>query len=133
MSSPEAEPEAVVRELLAAFSAADFERMKAVLAPDLLAYVTNQAGGADEIRGRDAYLGRIEAMDLPAVRFSVALTQSPVIAGDGLVLAMVEVRASKGERRLHNFAAHLMRVAGGAITEWRMVEAKPAESDAFWS
>jgi len=91
MSSSEAEPEAVVRELLAAFSAADFERMKAVLAPDLLAYVTNQAGGADEIR------------------------------------------ASKGERRLHNFAAHLMRVAGGAITEWRMVEAKPAESDAFWS
>ena len=86
MSSSEAEPEAVVKELLAAFSAADFTRMKAVLAPDLLAFITNDAGGEDEVRGRDAYLGRIEAMDLPAVRFSVELTQSPVIVGEGLVL-----------------------------------------------
>jgi ketosteroid isomerase-like protein len=133
MSSAEAEPEAVVIQLLAAFSAADFERMEAVLAPDLLAFITNEAGGEDEVRGRDAYLARIEAMDLPAVRFSVELTQSPVIVGEGLVLAMVEVRAARGDRRLHNYAAHLMRVAGGEITEWRMVEAKPAESDAFWS
>ena len=133
MSHPEAGPAAVVSELLAAFSAADFERMRAVMAPEMLAFVTNEEGGEDEVRGRDAYLARIEAMDLPAVRFSVELTQSPVIVGEGLVLAMVEVRAEKGERRLHNYAAHLTRVAGGVITEWRMVEAKPAESDAFWS
>ena len=25
------------------------------------------------------------------------------------------------------------RVADGAITEWRMADAKPAESDAFWA
>ena len=133
MSSSEAEPEAVIKELLAAFSAADFTRMKAVLAPDLLAFVTNESGGEDEVRGRDAYLARIEAMDLPGVRFSVELTQAPVIVGEGLVLAMVEVRAAKDDRRLHNYAAHLMRAAGGAITEWRMVEAKPSESDRFWS
>jgi len=133
MSSPESEPAAVVSELLAAFSAADFDRMRTTMAPDMLAFVTNEEGGEDEVRGRDAYLARIEAMDLPAVRFSVGLTQSPVTVGDGLVLAMVEVRAQKGERQLHNYAAHLLRVAGGVITEWRMVEAKPAESDAFWS
>ena len=133
MSSPEAEPAAIARELLEAFSAADFGRMRAVLAPDLLAFVTNDEGGEDEVRGRDEYLGRIEAMDLPAVRFSVELTQSPVVVEDGVVLVMVEVRAHKGERRLHNYAAHLMRTADGVITEWRMVEAKPAESDRFWA
>ena len=133
MSRPEAEPAAVVRELLAAFSAADFERMRAVMAPDMLAFITNEAGTEDEVRGRDEYLARVEAMDLPDVRFSVELTQSPVIVGEGLVLAMVEVRAEKGERQLHNYAAHLLRVAGSVITEWRMVEAKPAQSDAFWS
>ena len=133
MSSPGNEPAAVVSELLAAFSAADFDRMRAVMAPDVLALITNEQGGEDVVRGRDAYLDRIAAMDLPSVDFSVELTQSPVVVGDGLVLVMVEVRAQKGERRLHNYAAHLMRVADGAISEWRMVDAKPAESDAFWS
>ena len=45
---------------------------------------------------------------------------------------MVEIRAHRGDRSLHNFAAHLLRVAGGRVAEWRMVDAKPAESDAFW-
>ena len=52
---------------------------------------------------------------------------------DGTVLAMVEVQAAKSGRTLHNFAAHLLHVANDQITEWWMVEAKPAESDRFWS
>jgi hypothetical protein len=72
-------------------------------------------------------------MDLPAARFSVELTQSPVAVDADRVLIMVEVRAVRGSRRLHNFAAHLLRVAGGSIEEWTMVDAKPAESDRFWS
>ena len=49
------------------------------------------------------------------------------------VLLMVEVRAERGGRRLHNFAGHLLRIDGGRIAEWWMVDAKPAESDEFWS
>ena len=46
---------------------------------------------------------------------------------------MVAVHAERGDRTLENYAAHLLRVEDGAITEWRMVDAKPAESDAFWA
>ena len=46
---------------------------------------------------------------------------------------MVEIRAERGGRTLHNFAALLLRVADGRISEWWMADAKPAESDAFWS
>jgi hypothetical protein len=44
-------------------------------------------------------------------------------------------RASAGvqRRRLDNFAAHVLRVADGRVTEWRMADAKPAESDRFWA
>ena len=49
------------------------------------------------------------------------------------VLVMVEVCARRGRRSLHNFAAHLLRIANGRIADWRMVDAKPSESDAFWS
>jgi ketosteroid isomerase-like protein len=124
---------AVVERFLAAFSAADFGAMREALAPDLVAWVTNSEGTMDRVEGREEYLGRIEAMDLPAVRFRVELTQRPVAIDADRVLAMVEVRAERGSRTLHNFAAHLPRLEDGRIAEWWMVDAKPAESDAFWA
>lgn len=119
--------------LLKAFSAADFEAMRSMLAEDLVAFITTAEGGLDRIKGREEYLSRVEAMDLPSARFSVELTQAPVAVDSEQVLIMVEVRAQRDGRSLHNFAAHLLRVAGGRVTEWRMVEAKPAESDEFWA
>jgi ketosteroid isomerase-like protein len=127
------EADRVTRDFLAAFSAADFDAMRALLAPGLTAYVTNADGGMDVVKGRDAYLDRVEAMDLPAAKFRVELTQPPVDAGGGQVLAMVAVHAERGDRALENYAAHLLRIEDGAITEWRMADAKPAESDAFWA
>ena len=127
------ETAAVAERLLDAFSVADLEAMRALLAEDLVAYVTNAEGGMDRVEGREGYLGRVAAMDLPSVRFSVELTQPPVAVDAEQVLLMVEIRADRGDRSLHNFAAHLLRVTGGRVAEWRMVDAKPAESDAFWS
>jgi ketosteroid isomerase-like protein len=60
------------------------------------------------------------------------LAASTSIASDQ-VLVMVEIHARRGDRSLHNFAADLVRVSDGRITELRMVDAKPADSDAFWS
>ena len=123
----------IAEDLLKAFSAADFDAMRSLLAEDLVAFITNAEGGLDRIEGREEYLSRVEAMDLPSARFSVELTQAPVAVDSDQVLVMVEVRAERGGRSLHNFAAHLLRIADGRVTEWRMVEAKPAESDEFWS
>jgi ketosteroid isomerase-like protein len=127
------EPSDVARKFLDAFSAADFEAMRALLAKDLVAYITNADGGMDKVEDREAYLHRLEAMDLPSARFSVELTQPPVTVDPDRVLVMVEIRARREGRSLHNFAAHLLGVVDGPITDWRMVDAKPAESDAFWS
>jgi ketosteroid isomerase-like protein len=127
------EADETIRRFIAAFSAADFDGMRELLAPALTAYVTNVEGGVDVVEGREAYLDRVGAMDLPAARFSVELTQPPVEVGYGQVLAMVAVHAQRGDRTLENYAAHLLRVEDGGITEWRMVDAKPAESDAFWA
>lgn len=126
--------DAVVERFLAAFSAVNLEAMRALLAPELVAWVTNSGGGMDRVEGRDMYLAGLEAMDLPAASFRVELTQEPVPIDDDRVLAMIEVRAERGGRTLQNFAAHLLRVdEGGRIAEWWMVDAKPAESDAFWA
>jgi ketosteroid isomerase-like protein len=85
------------------------------------------------VTGADAYLGRIAAMNLPAVSYRVTPTQDPVSLENDLILLMVEVTAERDGRRLHNFAAHVLRLRDGLVTEWRMADAKPAESDRFWS
>ena len=92
------EPTAVTSRFLQAFSAADFDGMRSMLADDVRAYITNSEGGIDEVRGREEYLRRIEAMDLPAADFSVEPTQAPVPVDSDRALVMVEVRAGRGQR-----------------------------------
>jgi len=46
---------------------------------------------------------------------------------------MVEIRAERGGKTLHNHAAYLSLVQEGQVTELWMVEALPAYSDDFWS
>lgn len=127
------EPADVATSLLRAFNDGDLDRMRELMDPAMVAWVTDASGEAEAVTGADAYLDRIAAMDLPAVRYRVGPTQSPVAIEDDLVLLMVEVHAERDDRRLDNFAAHVLRVADGRVTEWRMADAKPAESDRFWA
>jgi hypothetical protein len=71
-------------------------------------------------------------MDLGSARFGVEITQSVGVRPD-LAMVMVEIHAARGERTLHNHAAHLLYTREGKGSEWWMVEALPAASDAFWS
>jgi len=127
------EPADVATSLPQAFNDGDLDRMRELMDPAMVAWVTDASGEAEAVTGADAYLDRIAAMDLPAVRYRVGPTQSPVAIEDDLVLLMVEVHAERDDRRLDNFAAHVLRVADGRVTEWRMADAKPAESDRFWA
>lgn len=123
---------AVVEAFLNAFNAGDLAVLRGCLADDAVAFVTGPDGLPVQMDGAEAYVAATAAMNLPAVDYSVTLTQAPVLVGDGLVLVMVEVRARRDGRALHNFAAQLIRVVAGRIAELWMVDAKPTESDAFW-
>lgn len=123
----------VADQFLRAFDEADLAAMRELLAVDLVAFVTGPDGEEHRVDGADSYLAAIEAMNLPAVDYSVTATGAPVLVDPDRLLVMVEVRARRGDRALHNFAAHLLQVFNGRITQMRMVDAKPAESDAFWA
>jgi len=123
--------ESVARELIEAFCAADTQRMRSLLADDLRAYISNRDGGVDEV-GAEEYLRRVAAMNVPSAQLKLAITQT-ITPRPGMVIAMVEVNAARGGKTLHNHAAHLLFLRDGLIAEWWMVEALPAESDAFWS
>ncbi len=123
--------ENIARSLIDAFCAIDTQRMRSLLADDLRAYITNRDGGVDEV-GADEYVSRLAAMDLPSAQFRVEVTQA-IAPRPGMVIVMVEVNAARGGRTLHNHAAHCLFVRDGLVVEWWMVEALPADSEAFWS
>ncbi len=116
--------------MIAAYVTGDRGAMAAALSDGLVAYVTNADGGVDEVRGASAYMERVPGGD---ATYSADVTQivsvSPV-----QVLAMVEIRAERKGRTLHNHAGFLARFDDdGRIDELWMVDALPAYSDEFWS
>lgn len=98
---------------------------------DALSYVTRPDGGVALVKGRDAYMEAIAAVDYASAGLKVDITQVFEVE-PGRVMVMVEIQAERKGRELHNFAAFLMDVRGGQITTMRMVEARPAYSDLFW-
>jgi ketosteroid isomerase-like protein len=124
------ELEDLARGFFGAYASGDRDAAAALLAEDVVSYVTNADAGVDVVRGRDQYMRRVP--DLRGADGSLEITQVVAI-DDERVLTMVEIRARRGEMKLHNFAAFLARVRDGRIAELWMVDAKPEYSDRFWS
>jgi ketosteroid isomerase-like protein len=122
-------PSEVLREFVAAYRSGDEAVLRSLLAPGVVAYVTNADATADRVVGPEEFLARLP--DLTGAELSLELTQS-IDVGSDQTLAMVQVRAHRKGRDLFNFAAFLTRVADGQITELWMVDALPAESAEFW-
>jgi predicted 3-demethylubiquinone-9 3-methyltransferase (glyoxalase superfamily) len=129
---PTPDGEAVARDFVAAFARNDMGALRALLAEDVQARITNADGGEDVVTGVDAYLTRVAAMDVGVAQLTITPGQVTTIAPDR-VLAMVDVHVHRQQRCLENHAAHLLRVDRGRIREMWMVDAKPAESADFWS
>ncbi|MEM8664103.1 MAG: nuclear transport factor 2 family protein [Pseudomonadota bacterium] len=123
--------QALVRRFFAAFSDNEDAAMADCLAQDVEAHITAADGGTMRLCGRDAFMANILAMDTKAVAPTVQITQ--ILSVDARnVLVMIEVKAERKGRSLHNFAAFLMAVEVGRIVRIHMVEALPQESATFW-
>jgi ketosteroid isomerase-like protein len=122
--------ERLARDLFEAYGEGELETMRALLAEDLIAFITNADAGVDRVEGRDAFMSRLP--DLAGAELSTAITQIVAI-DEERVMTMLEIKAERGGRTLHNFAAFLARMSQGQVAELWMVDAKPAYSDEFWS
>ncbi len=122
---------ATVRGFLEAFATADIEGLGRWLGDDFVGHVTSSDGGS-RVTDRRGYLDSVRAMDVATAGLRLDVP-NVVEVEPGRVLVMVEVHASRDGRSLHNFSAQLVTVREGTIRELWMVEALPAESDAFWS
>jgi len=125
---------AVVNRFLEAFNRADFDTLRGLLDDSLVAFVTTDDGAQATVDGPDAYVGSLHDMLLKApTEYSVTFTQNPTLVDHDRVLAMLEIRAERGGKTLHNYSAQLFRFDGPRISEIRMTDAKPDESARFWA
>jgi hypothetical protein len=123
--------ETVFRSMIAAYDRGDRDAMATMLDDEMVGYVTNAEGGVDAVRGATAYLERVPAGD--DASYSATVTQVVSVSASQ-VLGMVEIRAERNGRTLHNHAAFLARFDDDSrIDEVWMVDALPAYSDEFWS
>lgn len=120
----------VVARFVDAYGRGDTDATRSLLGEDVVAYVTNAAGGVDEVVGRDAYAARLPSLE--DAQLSIEIAQSVDVA-PSQVMAMVKIEAERKGRSLRNFAAFLIRVHEGELVEIWMVEALPSYSDEFWS
>jgi ketosteroid isomerase-like protein len=124
-------PAAIVDAFLDAFARGDLVALGDLLDDSFEGLVTTADGGTVTIDA-ERYLASVAAMDVVSadLRLSVA-DRTPV--DDDSILVMIEVRAGRRGRTLHNFSGQLAQVHDGRIVRLAMVDALPAESDDFWS
>jgi ketosteroid isomerase-like protein len=120
----------LARTFFGAYGEGDLEIVRSLLAEDAVVYVTNAEGGVDRVEGRDRAMARLP--DLSGAEWSTGITQV-VVVDEEHVMTMIEVKAKRKGRELHNYAAFLARVLEGQISDLWMVEAKPAYSAEFWA
>jgi len=130
MADPQA-AETVFRRFVEAFGRGDLEELRSLLADDFAGHITTADGGTREVSASE-YTESVAQMDVETADLRLDLPDITRI-DEGTVLAMVEVHASRRGKSLHNFSAQLARVAGDRLAELWMVEAEPAESEAFWT
>jgi hypothetical protein len=122
----------IAKHFFQAFDEADYLAMERTLATNLKSYITNAEGGVNLLEGRDVFMQSIKAMDVGHVPHTITITQITNIRPDQ-VMTMIEIKAERKGRMLHNHAAFLMDFdSHQKITELHMVEALPAYSDLFW-
>ena len=126
-------PATFVETFVAAMERSDMAAVAASFDPHVRAFITNAQGGTDLVEGSAALEQRFPDFAAMADSFTATLTQVAEI-DEHTALAMVEIKAARLGRTLHNFAGILIRISdAGKMTEYRMVEALPEESDRFWS
>lgn len=110
----------------------DYPTLRKLYADDVENYVTDKEGSSVLVKGCENYLAALKRMNFSKVHPSLTITQINVLSKDE-ALFMLEVKAQKPTKSLHNFAAYLIKFANNKIIRTTMVEALPAYSDSFWN
>lgn len=123
--------ETITTEFIQASARGDSDKLRNILAEDLNSYITNAQGGVNHLQGGEALIRNIEELDVKTVKPNIRITQILSI-GDNQVMVMIEGNMKRKGNTFQNYAAYLLTFKQGQIKELQMVEAFPAESDAFW-
>lgn len=122
----------LIEQFVSAYSTADEYILRKLLANDLKFYATNSDAGVDLRQGVDSFLENLRRIGVAEVKPAMHITQF-ITLGSFQVMFMVEVKAKRKVKSLHNFAAFLVEILDAKIISVHMVEALPESSAEFWN
>jgi hypothetical protein len=121
-----------INKLVQAIESEDYEVVRAIFDLNIVNSVTDKSGEVFHLKGSETYINALKRMNFSKVRPKLSLTQISIL-DENQALFMIEVKAQKGEHKLHNHAAYLVKFKDEKIITMDMVEALPEYSDKFWN
>ena len=122
----------IIISLIQAIEQENYEIVRTIFDPNIDNSVTDKQGNTFHLNGSEAYISAIKRMNFSIIKPSLHITQINVL-NENEALFMIEVKAQKGEHKLHNHAAYLVKLKNHKIISMDMVEALPEYSDKFWN
>lgn len=123
--------EQLIRRGYEAFANGDMDTLRALFAPDIAWHVSGTNPLSGDYHGLDEVLGlfgRVQQL-ADSLEFDV----HDVLANDEHVVALLKVRATRGDDILEGDAIQVFHVADGQITEFWGTPFDQAAADEFWS
>jgi ketosteroid isomerase-like protein len=122
----------IARRAYEAFQAGDMAAMGELMSGDIVWHAPGENPLSGTYRGKEEVFGLFakigELADGP-----MKMGIHDILASDDHVVALLEVTASRGDKRLDGRAVHIMHVADGKLTEFWNFPEDPAAGDEFWS
>lgn len=122
----------VIESFFNAFAKGDISAMRVCLNDNVKSYITQATADVALLDGAEALLDNLTQMNTQVIKPSIQITQLAEF-NQNQALVMIEIKATRRGKQLHNFAAFLLSFVQDKISEIRMVEALPAYSNEFWN
>lgn len=123
--------EQLIRRGYEAFANGDMDTLRALFAPDIAWHVSGTNPLSGDYHGLDEVLGLFGRVQQLADSFEFDVHD--VLANDEHVVALLKVRATRGDDIQEGDAIQVFHVADGQITEFWGTPFDQAAADEFWS
>ena len=101
--------EILVKSFIQAYAKGDTVKLKSMLSDKLEFYVTNAQGQVDLLNGSNSFIQNVIDIGVKSVSPTIKIKQITSIRKNQ-VMCMVEVKAERKNKKLHNFAAFLIHI-----------------------
>jgi ketosteroid isomerase-like protein len=122
----------IARRAYNAFLSSDMQAMSDSMSDEIVWHAPGNNPISGTYRGKEEVFGMFAKL-AGLLDGPMEMELHDILANDDHVVALLETRASRGDKRLEGRAVHIMHVADGRMTEFWNFPENPSAGDDFFS